>query len=68
VIPTAVFAATATVEIGNAAFDAPPSTVTVPGTEATVELLLPSVMLTPAATAGPDSVTVPVEPFPPIKL
>ena len=54
--------------IGKVALDAPPATVTVAGNAATAALLLDSVTITPPATAGPDSATVPVEPFPPTKL
>jgi hypothetical protein len=68
VIPTGVAVDTGTVVMGKVAVDAPLATVTVAGTAATGALLLDSVTVTPAATAGPDSVTVPVEPFPPIKL
>ena len=47
---------------------APAGTVTLPGTEATDELLLVSVTTAPPAGAEPDSVTVPVEGFPPTTL
>ena len=62
---TEVDAVTALVAIGNVALVAPSATVTLPGTEATGELLLVSVTIAPPAGAGPYSVTVPVEGFPP---
>ena len=68
VIPTGVFTETGIVEIGKVAVDAPPVTVTVAGTATTCTLPLVNVTVTPAATAGPDSVTVPVDAFPPTKL
>jgi hypothetical protein len=68
VIPTGVAADTGTVVIGKVAMDAPPATVTVAGTVATTALPLASVTVTPAVGATPDKVTVPVEPFPPIKV
>ena len=51
--------------IGNVALVAPSGTVTLPGTETTDGLLLDSVTTAPPAGAGPYSVTVPVEGFPP---
>jgi hypothetical protein len=63
-----VFAATGTVEIENVPVDAPPRTVAVASTVATAELLLARLTVTPVLGAAPDRVTVPVEPFPPIKL
>jgi hypothetical protein len=68
VIPTGVFAATATEEMGNVAVDAPPTRVTVGATEVTAELLLPRLTVTPVVGAAPVKVTVPVVLFPPIKL
>jgi hypothetical protein len=56
------------VVIEKVAVDAPPATVAVAGTAATTALLLDSVTVTPALGAVPDRVTVPIEPFPPIKL
>jgi hypothetical protein len=56
------------VEIENVPVDAPPRMVAVAATVATAELLLARLTVTPALGAAPDRVTVPVEPFPPIKL
>ena len=47
---------------------APVATVTLEGTVAAVVLLLESVTVAPPAGAGPLSVTVPVEEFPPVTL
>ena len=58
-------AVTALVAIGNVALAAPAGTVTLPGTEATDGLLLDSVTTAPPVGAEPESVTVPVEGFPP---
>ena len=55
---------TATVVTVNFTVVAPPGTVTVAGTTASV-LLLTRVMTTPEVGAGPDRVTVPVEEMPP---
>ena len=55
-------------EIENVPVDAPPRTVAVAATVATAELLLARLTVTPVLGAAPDRVTVPVEPFPPIKL
>lgn len=63
-----VDAATALVLTVNVALVAPAATVTLEGTLATVVLLLESVICAPPAGAGPLSVTVPVEEFPPVTL
>jgi hypothetical protein len=63
----AVFAATGLVEIANVAVVAPASTLTLAGTCAAA-LLLESVTTAPPEGAAPLSVTVPVEPVPPITL
>ena len=65
---TVVDAATALVLTVNVALVAPAGTVTVEGTLAAAVLLLESVTCAPAAGAGPLSVAVPVEEFPPVTL
>ncbi len=60
--------ATALVPTVNVALVAPAATVTLEGTVAAVVLLLESVTCAPPAGAGPLSVTVPVEEFPPVTL
>src|SRR5712691_10866432 len=65
---TGVDAATALVLTVNVALVAPGATVTLDGTLATVVLLLESVTCAPPVGAGPLSVTVPVEEFPPVTL
>lgn len=60
--------ATALVPTVNVALMAPAATVTLEGTVAAVVLLLESVTCAPPAGAGPLSVTVPVEEFPPVTL
>jgi hypothetical protein len=67
-MPTGAFTETGIVETGKVADDVPPATVTVAGTVATCAFPLVNVTVTPAAIAGPDSVTVPVDAFPPTKL
>lgn len=52
----------------NNAVVAPAATVTLEGTLAAVVLLLENVTCTPPVGAGPLSVTVPVEEFPPVTL
>ncbi len=54
--------------MGKAAVVAPAGTVTLDGTEAAEVLLLDSATTIPPAGAGPESVTVPVEGFPPTTL
>jgi hypothetical protein len=65
---TEVDAVTTLVVTGNVALVAPAGTVTLPGTEATDDLLLDSVTTAPPAGAGAYSFTVPVEGFPPTTL
>ncbi len=65
---TAVEPDTGVVVIVKVALVAPSGTVTVEGTGATVVLLLDSVTDAPPLGAGPFSVTVPVELFPPVTL
>ena len=65
---TAVEALTTLVLTVNVALAAPAATITLDGTRATVVLLLESATCTPPAGAGPLSVTVPVEEFPPVTL
>ena len=60
--------ATALVLTANVALVAPAATVTLDGTLAAVVLLPESVTCAPPAGAGPLSVTVPVEEFPPVTL
>jgi hypothetical protein len=67
-ILTVVDVATALVLTVNVAVVAPATTVTLGGTLAAVVLLLESVTCAPPAGAGPLSVTVPVEEFPPVTL
>ena len=64
---TVVDAATAVVLTGNVALVAPAGTATLEGTLA-APLLLESATCAPPAGAGPFSVTVPVEEFPPVTL
>ena len=63
-----VDAVTALVLTVNVALVAPAATVTLEGTLAAVVLLLESVTCAPPVGAGPLSVTVPVEEFPPVTL
>ena len=65
---TVVDAATALVLTVNVALVAPAATVTLDGTLAAVVLLLESATSALPAGAGPLSVTVPVEEFPPVTL
>jgi len=65
---TAVDAATALVLTVKVALVAPAETVTPVGTLAAAVLLLERVTCAPPAGAGPLSVTVPVEKFPPVTL
>jgi len=65
---TVVDAATALVLTVNVALVAPAATVTLEGTLAAAVLLLESVTCAPPVGAGPLSVTVPVEEFPPVTL
>src|SRR6266403_6413110 len=65
---TFVDAATALVPTANVAVVAPAATVTLEGTVAAAVLLLESATVAPPAGAGPLSVTVPVEEFPPTTL
>ena len=65
---TVVDAATALVLTGNDALVAPAATVTLEGTLAAAVLLLESITCAPPDGAGPLSVTVPVEEFPPVTL
>ena len=65
---TVVDAATALVLTVNVALEAPDATATLVGTLAAAVLLLESVICAPPAGAGPLSVTVPVEEFPPMTL
>jgi hypothetical protein len=60
-----VVARVANVSIGNVALVAPPAMKTLRGTRAESGWLLPKVMCTPTAGAGPPSVTVPVDGVPP---
>src|SRR3990170_1745573 len=57
---------TRVVSIGKVATPVPAGTATVAGTAATEGLLLDSDTTAPPARAGASSVTVPIEPFPPI--
>ena len=65
---TAVDAETALVATVNAALVAPAAIVTLAGTLAAVVLLLESATCAPPTGAGPLSVTVPVDEFPPTTL
>lgn len=60
--------ATDTVAIGNVVLVEPPGTVTLEGTDATAPLLLVTATFWPAAGAGAESTTVPVEDAPPVTL
>jgi hypothetical protein len=62
---TEVDAVTALVATGNVALVVPAATVTLPGTEATDELLLDSVTTAPPTGAGSLNPTVPKELIPP---
>jgi hypothetical protein len=65
---TVVDPATALVLTVKDTLVAPAATVTLEGTLAAVVLLLESVICAPPVGAGPLSVTVPVEEFPPVTL
>jgi len=65
---TVVDAATALVLTVNVALVAPAGTITLEGTLAAPGLLLESATIAPPVGAGPLSVTVPVEEFPPVTL
>ena len=65
---TVLEAVTALVLTVNVALVAPAATVTLEGTVAAPVLLLESVTCAPPDGAGPLSVTVPVEEFPPVTL
>jgi len=65
---TVVDEATALVLTTNVALVAPAATITLEGTLAGVVLLLESTTCAPPAGAGPLSVAVPVEEFPPTTL
>ena len=65
---TVVDAVTVLVLTVNVALVAPAATVTLEGTVATDVLLLESATCAPPDGAGPLSVTVPVEDFPPVTL
>ena len=65
---TWVAAPTAEVVMGKVAVVAPPATVTLAGTDATETLLLARETIAPPAGAADPSVTVPVDPVPPVTL
>jgi hypothetical protein len=65
---TTVDAATALVLAVNVALVAPAATITLDGTRAAAVLPLDRATCAPPAGAGPLSVTVPVEEFPPVTL
>jgi len=65
---TVADAATAVVLTVKDALVVPAATVTLEGTVATAVLLLESATCAPPVGAGPLSVTVPVEEFPPVTL
>src|SRR5258708_26493278 len=65
---TVVDATTGLGRAGNVALLAPAVIVTLEGTGATSVLLLESATCAPPAGAGPVSVTVPVDEFPPVTL
>lgn len=67
-IVTEVELVTGLVEIGKLALALPPETVTVAGTDAAAPLLLDNETTIPPAGAGPLSVIVPVEGFPPVTV
>jgi hypothetical protein len=68
VMVTGVTVVTAVVVTENVAVACPAATVTLAGTAATGVLLLPSVTTNPPFGATPVSVTVPVDPVPPVTV